>query len=150
MLAVAAACDDDNPIRRSVEYRPDRLHRAADCGERSAADHGPRSERARVTTITFNVPRDSSGNVTGGDSATFAIHLNNFPADTPASLRTSTRARQGVPGGVFVNTGLSAAAPIVMGDGTANQTITIRDSTQEQATTVLANPQVTISTSTRR
>ena len=46
----------------------------------------------------------------------------------------------GVNGGVVVNTGLSAAAPLVMADGSANVTISNIALTQDLATQIMANP----------
>ncbi|MGH9373953.1 MAG: CHRD domain-containing protein [Vicinamibacterales bacterium] len=101
---------------------------------------GPEAGAGGAVTITFEVLRDSSGNITGGGSATFAIQLNSFPAGTPAIAAHIHPGPAGTIGGVLVNTGLSPAAPILLGDGTANVAMTINTLTQAQAAAVLANP----------
>ena len=37
-----------------------------------------------TTTITFNVPRDSAGAITGGGTVTFGIQLTGFPSTSTA------------------------------------------------------------------
>jgi hypothetical protein len=94
-----------------------------------------------TATITFNVPRDAaSGAVTGGGSATFAVQLNGFPAGSAAILAHIHNGPAGQNAGVFVNTGLSAAAPILLNDGTGTLNITINTLSQDQASQILANP----------
>jgi hypothetical protein len=93
-----------------------------------------------TATITFNVPRDSAGNITGGGSVTFSVQLNGFPAGSAAILAHIHTGASGVAGPVFVNTGLSAAAPIVLNDGTGSISITVTTLTQDQATQVTNNP----------
>ena len=92
-----------------------------------------------TATITFDVPRDSAGNPTGGGNATFAVQLSGFPAGSAAVAAHIHPGAAGVNGGVFVNTGLTAAAPILMSDGTGNLSLTATVS-QTQAQQILDNP----------
>jgi hypothetical protein len=140
-LTLASACDDDN----GNPTGPSNSGPVIFTSQLSAANEVPpitgTEANARGTaTITFTVPRDNAGNPTGGGTATFAIQMNSFPPGTTAILAHIHTGASGVPGPVFVNTGLSAAAPIVMADGTANTSITINNLTQDQATQVMANP----------
>ncbi len=93
-----------------------------------------------TATITFAVPRDSAGNITGGGSATFAMQLSSFPPGTPAIAAHIHTGAAGVAGPILVNTFLTPAAPILMGDGTANIALTIDNLTQALATSITANP----------
>jgi hypothetical protein len=99
-----------------------------------------------TATITFNVPRDSSGAVAGAGTATFSIQLSGFPRGTPQSPNAAIAAHihpgaAGVAGPILVPvTGLGPTAPIVLGDGTANLTFTGIALQQDWATQIVANP----------
>ena len=125
----------------AVEHRPDRVHLADERGQRGApGDQDAEAGGRGTTTITFNVPRDSAGAITGGGTVTFGIQLNGFPANTAVNLAHIHPGASGVNGGVLVNTGLSAAAPFVLGgDGTGNRSITV-DISQADATNIAATP----------
>jgi CHRD domain len=140
-MTFAAGCDDDNPNPGG----PSNTGPIVFTAQLSAANEvppitGPEANARGSVTITFNVPRDSAGNPTGGGSATFAMQLSSFPPNTPANLAHIHTGAQGVPGGIFVDTLLRPTAPILMTDGTANQSITINSLTQDQATQIVANP----------
>jgi hypothetical protein len=142
MVALAlAACDSDSdtptgPSNTGPIIFSAQLLASNEVPPISNAEAGARG----ASTITFAVPRDSAGNITGPGSATFGVNLNSFPAGTTAIAAHIHPGPSGVNGPVLVNTGLSATAPIVMGDGTANVTITINTLTQAQATDITANP----------
>src|SRR5688500_8388871 len=67
-----------------------------------------------TATITFNVPRDTAGVPSGGGSATFTVQLSGFPAGTAAIAAHIHPGATGQTGGALVNTGLSAAAPVLL------------------------------------
>ena len=139
-LALVAACDDDNPAGPS-NTGPIIFTAQLSAQNEVPAIQGTEANGRGAATITFNVPRDGSGNASGGGSATFAIQLSGFPAGTTAHLAHIHPGAAGVNGGVLVSTGLSAASPIVLTDGTATATLTQSNLTQDQANQVLANPQ---------
>jgi len=60
-----------------------------------------------TTTVTFNVTRDASGNVTGG-TATFIVNLTGFPAGTPINIAHIHQAPAGTNGGIVFSTSLAA------------------------------------------
>jgi hypothetical protein len=94
-----------------------------------------------TASITLNVPRDSSGNVTGGGTVNFNVQLTGFPPGTAAIAAHIHPGAAGVAGGVLVPvSGLSAASPILMADGTAALNLTGSTITQEQAQQIVANP----------
>src|SRR4029450_12987536 len=65
---------------------------------------GPEANGRGNVTITFNVPRDPSGGVTGAGTASFAIQLRGFPPGTPASLADIHPGATGQGGGPRGNT----------------------------------------------
>lgn len=137
-----AGCDDDNngnpagPSTSGPVVFSAQLSAANEVPPVTNAESGGRG----TTTITFAVPRDNAGNPTGAGTATFVMQLNSFPAGTVAVGAHIHPGVAGVNGGVVVNTGLSAAAPLVMADGSANVTISNIALTQDLATQIMANP----------
>ena len=138
-LALAAGCDDDSPTQ------PSNTGPIVFVAQLSAANEVPPVTNAEstargTTTITFNVPRDSTGAITGGGTVTFGIQLNSFPTTSPAVVAAHIHpGATGVNGGVLVSTGLSAAAPMVLTNGAANLSITV-DISQTDATNITAAP----------
>jgi hypothetical protein len=145
VLALAlGACDSDNdgnpagpsstgPVIFSVQ-----LSAANEVPPITNAESGGRG----TATITFDVPRDSSGNPTGGGTATFNLQLTGFPPGSVAVAAHIHPGAAGVNGGVLVPvTGLSQAAPIVMATGAATLTLTGSNVSQAQATQIMANPE---------
>jgi CHRD domain len=64
---------------------------------------GPESAGSGTATITLNVSKDTSGNVTSA-TATFAVNLASFPAGTPINMAHIHQAPIGQSGDVVVNT----------------------------------------------
>src|SRR5687767_120389 len=141
VLALVAGCDDNDPPTGPSNTGPIVFTAAL-----SAANEVPAVTNAEAggrgnVTITFNVPRDSTGAVTGGGGVTFAMQLNGFPAGTAAIAAHIHPGAVGVNGSPLVNTTVSAAGPVVMGDGTANVTVTATpEITQANAQAIVANP----------
>jgi hypothetical protein len=140
-LTLAAGCDSDpktpsGPSAAGPIVFTAPLTAAAETPPVTGVEAGARG----AVTITFNVPRDSSGNPTGGGTATFAIQLNSFPAGTPAILAHIHTGASGVMGPVFVDTTLSPTAPLLMGDSSVNVIMSTDRLTQAQAAAVTNNP----------
>ena len=145
MLALAmmfgAGCDDDN----NNPAGPSNTGPIVFSAQLSAANEVPpitnaESNARGSVTITFNVPRDSSGNVTGGGTANFSMQAQGFAANTPIVGAHIHPGAAGVNGSVVVNTLLSAAAPLVLADGTGNLTVNNIALSQDLATQITANP----------
>ena len=141
VLALVAGCDDADPPAGPSNTGPIVFTAALSAqNEVPAITNAEQGGRGNVT-ITFNVPRDSTGAITGGGGVTFAMQLTGFPAGTAAIAAHIHPGAAGVNGGVLVATTISAAGPVVMGDGTANVTVTATpDITQANAQQILANP----------
>jgi hypothetical protein len=140
-LALVAGCDDNEPPTGPSATGPivftAALSAANEVPPVTNAEGGGRGN----VTITFNVPRDSTGAITGGGGVTFAVQLNGFPPGTAAIAAHIHPGAAGTNGTVLVGTTISAAAPVVMGDGTANVTVTATpEISQANAQQIMANP----------
>ncbi len=88
ILLMAAACGDDTttPTTPSPTTGPivftATLSAANEVPPVTNADANARG----LATITFNVPRNASGAVTGAGTVDFVAQLANFPARSPATL----------------------------------------------------------------
>jgi hypothetical protein len=92
-------------------------------------------------TITFNVPRDATGNIVGDGTVDFAVQLAGFPVTSASVAAHIHPGAAGVNGPVFVGVaGLMPTAPILMGDGTVSIIFTGSPITAAQATQIVANP----------
>lgn len=139
-LALTPGCgdDSDNPAG------PSNTGPIVFTSQLSAANEVPPVTGAEANgrgnvTITFNVPRDAGGTVTGAGTASFAIQLSGFPAGTPAILAHIHPGVAGQNGNPLVNTNLTPATALVLGDGTVNVTLTAPVN-QVDATAITANP----------
>ena len=140
VLAMAAGCDDNSPTQ------PSNTGPIVFTAQLSAANEvppvtGAESGGAGTATITFNVPRDSTGAISGSGTVTFGIQLTGFPANTAVILAHIHPGARGVNGGVLVNTGLSAAAPLLLSNGTATVSITSVTISQVDAQSITAAPE---------
>jgi hypothetical protein len=141
VLSLAAGCDDNDPPNGPSNSGPIVFTAALSAANEVPAVTNAESGGRGNVTITFNVPRDSAGAITGGGGVTFAVQLNGFPAGTPAIAAHIHPGAAGATGGVLVGTTISASAPVLMGDGTANVTVTATpEISQANAQQILANP----------
>ena len=142
VLALAAGCDDNDPPTGPSTTGP-----IVFTAQLSAANEVPAITNAESNgrgnvTITFNVPRDSIGAVTGSGTVTFAVQLTGFPAGTPAIAAHIHPGAAGTNGGVLLGTTLSAAAPIRHGgrNGQRHRARSQRTSRRPNAQQIVANP----------
>ena len=140
-LALVAGCEgDENPAG------PSNTGPIVFTAQLSAQNEVPAIAGAEAggrgsATITFVVPRDNSGNVTGGGTVNFNVQVSGFPPGTAAIAAHIHPGAAGVNGNVLVPvTGLSAGAPILMPDGTATLNFTGITLSQDSATQIVANP----------
>jgi len=109
-----AACDDDNPAGPSnqpIVFTSTLLP----SNEVPAVTNADSTGRGTVT-ITFNLTRDAGGAITGG-TVTFNAPLTTFPAGTTVRAAHIHNGAAGVNAGVFIDTGLTPAAAIVLTNG---------------------------------
>jgi hypothetical protein len=118
LATLATACGSDSPTNPS---QPNKLVFSAAL---SAANEVPPIQGAEAggtgnATITFDVTRDSSGNITAA-TATFVVNINGLPANTPIILSHIHESPAGVNGTVVVNTGITAASPVTLTTGSGS------------------------------
>jgi CHRD domain len=90
-------------------------------------------------TITFDGPRDASGNFTGPVSVTFVVNLSGFPAGTPINIAHIHTGAAGVAGGVLVATTL-AAGQVNLANGSGSFTSTQPAVDAAVAQSIVNNP----------
>ena len=93
-----------------------------------------------TATITITVPRDSAGVVTGDGTANFSAQVSGFPAGTVARAAHIHPGATGVNGSPLVDTGLTPANPITLGDGTGTLTFSGIAISQVNAQAIINNP----------
>jgi hypothetical protein len=142
VLALAAGCDDDSPTQPSntgpIVFTATMTAAQEVPPISDASESGGRG----TVTITFNVPRDASGAITGGGSATFVGTLSGFPTN-PNSLANNAHIHPGaagVSGGVLVNANLNAAPITLDNSGNGSFNLTQSNLSQADATAIAANP----------
>jgi CHRD domain-containing protein len=81
---------------------------------------GPEASGTGTATITFDVTRDASGNVTGG-TATFVVNMSGFPAGTPINIAHIHQAPAGATGSIVFSTSL-AAGEVTLATGSGSFT----------------------------
>lgn len=109
-----AACDDDNPTGPSnqpVVFTATLLP----SNEVPAITNADSTGRGTVT-ITFNLTRDAAGAITAG-TVTFNAPLTTFPAGTVVRAAHIHNGVAGANAGVYIDTGLTAAAAITLTNG---------------------------------
>jgi hypothetical protein len=128
LVLAVAGCDDDNGNPNGPSNQPNTIVFTAAL---SAANEVPPVTNADTNgrgtgTFTLNLTRDGAGTITGA-TGTFVYSLTGFPAGTNIILTHIHRGAAGINGGVIINTGLSAASPLTLADGTlTNQTFANR------------------------
>jgi hypothetical protein len=136
-----AACDNDRSTPTGPSISGPIVFRAELLASNEVPTvSGPEAGARGTATITFDVPRDTLGNITGAGPATIAMQLSGFPRGTPAIAAHIHTGPAGVPGPVLVGTTLAPTAPVLMGDGTANISVTVNSVPQAQAAAITANP----------
>lgn len=93
-----------------------------------------------TATITLNVPRDSSGAITGAGTMNFSAQLSGLPAGTEVRAAHIHPGEAGKNGSPLVNTGLTAANAVTLADGTGTLTFSNIDVSLADAQSIAANP----------
>jgi hypothetical protein len=135
----APACDDDSPTG------PSNSGAIVFTAELRASNEVPPITNAEsngqgTATITFSVPRDGSGNVTGDGTWNVQAVISGLTNDSFIRLAHIHTGAAGVGGPVFVDTRLTPANQIPTPGGAATINFEGVQITQTQAQTVLNNP----------
>lgn len=89
--------------------------------------------------VVFNTTTDAAGNVTAA-TVTFVATYTGFPAGTPINLTHIHLGAAGVNGGVLINSGLTAATPLVLTSGSGTLTTDRITVPPALAQAIIANP----------
>ena len=109
-LTGATACDDDNPSSPTGAPIVFTVDLAA--SNEVPPVGGPEAGATGRATITFSVPTDGSGNVTGGGTWNVQAIVTGFTPDSRVQAAHIHNDVAGQNAGVFVNTGLTTANAI--------------------------------------
>jgi CHRD domain len=123
MAMLAAGCGSSNPNTPSTP--PNSVTFTAALSPANEVPPVTNADASATGTGTFkmDLTRDSSGAITAA-TATFIFSVSGFPANTNIILGHIHTGGPGGTGNPVVNTGLTAASPIVLPNGSAtNQTI---------------------------
>jgi hypothetical protein len=94
------------------------------------------------STMTFDVTRDASGNITAA-TVTFVVNLSGFPPGTPIRIAHIHTGAAGVNGAVVIDTGLTPGDGLVTladGSGSFTKTATVASTSFNIVNQILANP----------
>lgn len=133
------ACDDDDPVDPSV-LLPLRFTADMTAGNEVPPVTNADSGATGRMTLTINVTKDSSNNVTAISSSEFVVNMTGFPAGTVLVGAHIHAAPAGQNAPVLINTGL-AAGELTLGTGSGSFTKSPPSPiTVEQAQNLVNNP----------
>jgi hypothetical protein len=135
----APACDDDSPTGPSSSG-PIVFTAELRASNEVPAISNAESNGQGTVTITFSVPRDGSGNVTGEGVWNVQAVISGLTNDSFIRAAHSHNGAAGVNAGVFVDTRLTPANQIPTPGGAATINFEGVQITQTQAQAVLNNP----------
>ena len=138
VLTALAACGSSSPTNPSTG--PIVFTAALSAANEVPAVTNADANGRGTATMTLNAPRDSSGAITGAGTMNFSVPLSGFPAGTEVRLAHIHPGAVGVNGSPLINTGLTAANPVILGDGTGTLTFSNIPVTLDQAQAIVANP----------
>jgi hypothetical protein len=138
ILAAVTACGSSSPTNPSTG--PIVFTAALSAANEVPAVTNADANGRGTATITLVAPRDSSGAITGPGTMNFVVPLTGFPAGTEVRLAHIHPGAVGFNGSPLVNTGLTAASPVILGDGTGTLTFSNVPVTLDQAQQITANP----------
>jgi CHRD domain len=136
----APGCDDDNPTGPSNSGPIVFTSSLSTQNEVPALANSAEASCTGSVTITFSVPRDGSGTVTGPGTVNFSAPISNCPSGTPLNLAHIHRGAPGVAGPFVVNTGLTAANPVLLTNGSGTINVSGVAITQALAQEITDNP----------
>jgi hypothetical protein len=139
LALVAAGCSKSSTSPSTTTTKPTFTAALSTANENppiTNAESGGRGD----ATITFDGPRDASGNFTGPVSVTFVVNLSGFPAGTPINIAHIHTGATGVNGAVLVSTTLAAGEVSTNAGGTASFTKVASGVDAAVAQSIVNNP----------
>jgi len=139
LAVLSAGCGSDSPSTPSSQNRF--VFSAALSGNNEVPPiQGAEAGGTGNATITIDVTRDASSNITGA-TASFIVNISTLPANTPINLSHIHQAPAGTNGNVVVDTGLRNTAPVVLTNGSGSfERSGIAVTPVDLATQIIANP----------
>ena len=140
----APACDDDNPVGPSnsgpIVFTAELRASNEVTATGAPANTGAESQGQGRATITFNVPRDASGNITGDGTWNVQAVISGLTDTTAIRAAHIHNGPAGVNAGVYIDTLLSPANAIPTPGGSATINFEGVFLLGTRAQTVLDNP----------
>ena len=123
VAGVSTACDDDDDLDPSPNSSVVRFTATLLPGnERPTPVTGAEATGSGVANITFNVTRDSAGNITAA-TADFNVTLTGFPSTTAITIAHIHTGGPEASSGILVDTGLtSGTVQLINGAGSFSRT----------------------------
>ena len=139
LCTFAVACGDDDDSPTTPSNQPIIFGAAMTAAQEVPPISNAEAGATGTATLTFNVTRDASNRIQSG-TIDMEFSLAGFPAGSTAILAHIHTGASGVAGPVLVNSGLSAATPVSMPNGTGS--FTARGITADAATlqSIVDNP----------
>ena len=135
------ACDDDNPVN-PTPILPLRFSADLRAANEVPAVTGAESGANGTMTLTIEVTRDSSSNITAINSSTFVVNLAGFPANTGITAAHIHPGAAGVNGSPAINLNLAAGEVVMSASGSGSFTKSPQvPITVEQAQNLANTPQ---------
>jgi len=119
VAVLAAACGSSSPSSPSAQPTTVVFTAAMTASQETPPITNADQNAKGNATITFHLTRDGSGAITAA-TVDFVYSLSGFPAGTPIILTHIHEGGPNVPGGVKVNSGLTAATAITLADGSTS------------------------------
>ncbi len=138
LVTALAGCGSDSPTNPSTG--PIVFTAALSAANEVPAVTNADANGRGTATMTLNVPRDSSGAPTAGGTMNFVVQLSGLPAGTGIRGAHIHPGAAGTNGGVMIDTGVTAASPMTLADGTGTLPFSDRPVTLEQAQAINSNP----------
>ena len=139
LALVAAGCSKSTTAPSTTPTKPTftaALSTANEVPPITGVEAGGRGD----ATITFDGPRDASGNFTGPVAVTFVVNLSGFPAGTPLNIAHIHTGAAGVAGGVLISTTLAAGEVVTTAAGTASFTKVASNQDAAVSQSIVNNP----------
>ena len=139
LCALTMACGDDDSPTTTPTNQPIVFGAAMTAAQEVPPIANAEGGASGAATVTFNVTRDASNRIQSG-TVDMEFTLAGFPAGSTAILAHIHTGASGVAGGVLINSGLSAATPVAMPNGSG--TFSARNITADAATlqSIVDNP----------
>jgi CHRD domain len=135
----APACDDDSPTGPSSSG-PIVFTAELRASNEVPAVSNAESNAQGIATITFSVPRDGSGNITGDGVWNVQAVVSGFTDSSVVRAAHIHNGPAGANAGIFIDTGVNAVNPIPVSSGTTTVNIEQASILGTRAQAVLNNP----------